>query len=190
MSIKNYVTYFDDRKFHFGWHAVTERSSWKQSVEWLDFVCNYSSYSFVIYLTVKMSNQNSEDKNKQNKSNGNHNDEKKFHGNPTKRNYIHGKDKSNSKKRQHPFNCIDVLIPGKIKKGRRNDVQSNTGTVDKSATPSGSIQHDAPIGRTTVFFVKVLSKSYVGNNCIQQHMLFVCEILLRLLETHLCSVSS
>lgn len=94
------------------------------------------------------------------------------------------------KKRQHPFNCIDVPIPGKIKKGRRNDVQSNTGTVDKSATPSGSIQHDAPIGRTTVFFVKVLSKSYVGNNCIQQHMLFVCEILLRLLETHLCSVSS
>ena len=139
-------------------------------------------------VTVKMSNQNSEDKNKQNKSNGNHNDEndeKKFHGNPTKRNYIHGKDKSNSKKRQHPFNCIDVPIPGKIKKGRRNDVQLNTGTVDKSATPSGSIQHDAPIGRTTVFFVKVLSKSYVGNNCIQQHM-FVCEILLRLLETVIC----
>ena len=103
-----------------------------------------------------MNNQNSKDNNKK-KSNGNHNDENdeiNFHGDRTERNNVQGKDKSNNKKRPYPFNCMDVPIPGKVRKGRRHGGQSNIETVGKSATPSGSIQHDVPRGGTTVFFVK------------------------------------
>lgn len=104
-----------------------------------------------------MNNQNREVKNKQKKSNGNHNDGNdgnSFHGDRTERNNVQGKDNYKNKKRPYPFNCMDVPIPVKIKKGRRHGGQSNIETVCESATPSVSIQHDAPRGKSTVFFLK------------------------------------